>query len=344
METAFAFGRSNVLVTAVELELFTHIDNGEHTIEELARNARASERGLRMLLNVLTAQGFLDKRGERYELTETARLYLSKRSPSYLGGLVRHTLQMQPAWGKLTEAVRTGKPAREVEGEGDQGEFFSQFVDALYALGAPAAGHLARHLLAQLPQRGNQPRDHKKGDDAIHVLDIGAGSGVWGFALAKQNPQVRVTVVDWPKVIDTVTRRFAEREGVHRQVSYLPGNLRTVDFGENQFDVAILGHICHSEGPENTPKLFARLRRAVKTGGQIAVVDHLADEQRASAEFPLLFAINMLVHTESGDTFTLNEYRQWLLEAGFDDVNRLESPGDAALLVARKRAATERAA
>ena len=333
IEAAFAFGRTQVLVSAVELDIFSHIDNGQHTVGELARVTQTNERGLRMLLNALTAQGYLSKRDRRYQLSEMAKTFLSKKSPAYLGGWTRHMMQIQPAWNKLTEVVRTGRPATTVEGQQDQGEFFSQFVHTLYALGQPTAEAMARKVLADL-QHGRE----------IRVLDVGAGSGVWGFALAKLNPKVRVTVADWPKVIESVTRKFAKRDGITERVTYLPGDFHQTDFGENQYDVVTAGHICHGEGPTRTRELFARIRRALKPQGAIVVADFLPDEQRAQAEFPLMFAINMLVHTEEGDTFTWSEYQQWLQEAGFGEVSRLEAPGQATLITACKREMEEKAA
>jgi len=332
MEAVFAFGRTQVLVSAVELDLFTHIENGQHSAAELARVTQASERGLRMLLNVLAAQQYLTKSGDRYYLTEMAKAFLSKRSPTCMGGLVLHMKQIQPGWSRLTEVVRSGKPPQLIEGNGDRGEFFAQFVDSLYALGAPSAEAVARRILTG--HHGSE----------LRVLDVGAGSGVWGFAFAKQNPRVRVTVADWPKVIETVTKKFAKREGISDRVEYLPGDFRETEFGENCYDVVTLGHICHSEGAEHTQEMFARVRRALKPDGTIVVADFLADEQRAEAEFPLMFALNMLVHTEQGDTFTWSECRQWLAEAGFGDASLVEVPSNIAVFLARKREVAEQAA
>ncbi len=106
-DAAFAFARTYLLASAVELDLFTRIDDGDHTVAALAQATGCSERGLRLLLNALTASGFAEKHGERFGLTPTAKTFLSRNSPSYLGGWLRHVAQIQPAWSKLTEVVRT---------------------------------------------------------------------------------------------------------------------------------------------------------------------------------------------------------------------------------------------
>ena len=108
------------------------------------------------------------------------------------------------------------------------------------------------------------------------------------------------------------------------------------DFGEAKFDLGILGHICHSEGATRTQELFARVHRALKPGGVILIAEMVPDDERQTASFPLLFAVNMLVNTEEGDTFTFAEYRQWLEAAGFHHVRALQAPAPSPLIVAEK--------
>jgi ubiquinone/menaquinone biosynthesis C-methylase UbiE len=168
----------------------------------------------------------------------------------------------------------------------------------------------------------------------LQILDIGAGSGVWGIAFAQQDPLARVTLVDYPKVLG-IAKQFVARHVLADRFQYLAGNIREVDFGREQYDVAILGHICHSEGARNTRMLFQRIRRALRPGGRLLIAEFLVDEERRTETFPLLFAVNMLVNTEEGDTFSLTELRTWLEEAGFKTVETLEAPAPSPLIVAR---------
>ncbi len=332
MQAAFGFATTQAMVSAIELDLFTHIDEGRRTVLELAQAIGGAERGVRILLNALTAIGMLTKQEDRYALTETARVYLSRKGPRYMGAVVLHMREIERNWMELTGVVRTGRPPVDVEGEQDRGEFFARFVEGLYGLNVEAAETAAREMLKHVPRGG-----------PVRVLDVGAGSGVWGFAFARLDPNVQVTVADWPSVVDGVTKRIAEREGISARVNYLPGSLRETDFGEARYDVVTVGHVCHSEGERHSRELLAKVRRALKPGGQLLIVDWPADEQRAEATFPLLFAVNMLVHTEEGDTFTVAQYRQWLDEAGFEDVNVREA-ASASMIIARSRAVKEKAA
>jgi SAM-dependent methyltransferase len=333
LDAAWAFARTRVLISAVELDLFTHINDGCHTVEDVAQAAHATPRGVRMLLDALTAMGLLIKASHRYGLTEASHRFLCRTSPSYLGGLVDHMNQLEANWMRLTDVVRTGHPVVEVETAENHGEFFSQFVGGLYALHEPAADLVAHRVLEQYPD-----------SRIVRILDVGAGSGVWSFAFGRLNPRALITVADWPKVIDTVTRNFAKRTALDERVDYLPGDFRRVEFPEDRYDIAILGHICHSEGAENTARLLSRLRLALRPEGQVVIVDWLPDPQRAEAQFPLLFAINMLVHTAKGDTFTFEEYRDGLENAGFQDIAAIDAQTPSPVIVARRRAVAQRAA
>lgn len=319
MDTAWGFTRTQVLKTGVELDIFTQIEKGHTNSKALAQAIGASERGVRILLNALVGLKVLEKGGAQYQLTEGARLFLSKSSPAYMGEWLLHVNQLMPAWAHLTEVVRSGVPPQKVEGDGDRGEFFSRLVAGLFTMNAPGAQAAAKAIVGQR--------------SALRILDIGAGSGVWGIAFAQQDPLARVTLADYPKVL-TIATQFVTERGLANRFEYLAGNFREVDFGREQYDVAILGHICHSEGARNTKTLFQRIRRAMKPGGRLLIAEFLVDEERKMETFPLLFAVNMLVNTEEGDTFTLSELRTWLEEAGFKTVETLAAPAPSPLIVA----------
>jgi len=324
LEATWAFASTQVVCTALELDLFTCLDEGHSILDDLARETGSSLRGLRILLDALVGMKYLERSGDRYVPLPVARIYLSKKSPTYLGGLVLHSRQLQANWSRLTGVVRTGRAPCPVESEEDHGEFFAQFVDALQPLHSPAAAVAARELWPN-------------GSAGVRrVLDVGAGSAVWSLAFARRDPQARVTVSDWPAVIERITRRCVARELAADRYEYLAGNFRRSDFGEAKFDVAILGHICHSEGAPRTQDLLTRVHRALKPEGVILIAEMIPDNDRRTALFPLLFAVNMLVNTEEGDTFTFGEYRQWLEAAGFRRVRTLETPSPSPLIVADK--------
>lgn len=321
----FSFAITSILVAAVELDLLTAIDHGAETVEKLAEETSYSPRGLRIPLDPPAGSGYLVEGDGRYTLTPASATYLSKDSSDYAGGMVLHARLLRDNWDNLAEVVHTGKIRRSVEGGEDRGEFFSRFVDSPYAMNCAAAEALPHSLWNPKPP------------SPCNVFDTGAGSGVWSLALARAVPHAKVTVADWPAVIDKVTQKFVARENMTDRYSYLPGNFREADFGGLAFDVAYLGTICHSEGAENSQTLFRRLHQALKPGGKLVIADVLPDEGRRESVFPLLLAVNMLINTDEGDTFTFDEYRQWLEASGFGEVRTLDVPAQSPIIIATRK-------
>src|SRR5205823_977220 len=164
-----------------------------------------------------------------------------------------------------------------------------------------------------------------KAKNEIHVLDVGAGSGIWGIALAQKSPRVRVTAVDWAGMIPT-TKRITQKFGVGDRFNYVEGDMLEVNFGSG-YDIATLGHILHSEGEDRSRQLLRKIFRALKSGGTIAIAEWLVNDDRTRPLPSLMFAVQMLVNTEKGDTFSFNEIKNWLEEADFKKVRKLEAPG-----------------
>jgi ubiquinone/menaquinone biosynthesis C-methylase UbiE len=166
------------------------------------------------------------------------------------------------------------------------------------------------------------------------VLDLAAGSGVWSIALAQASEHATVTVVDWPEVIP-VTRNMAAKFGLAGRYSFIPGDLLQVDFGSGH-TVATLGHILHSEGRDRSRKLLNKTFQALAPGGTIAVAEFLVNADRTGPLNGLFFAVNMLVNTDTGDTYSFEEISGWLKEAGFTNARTLDAPGPSPLILATK--------
>jgi len=168
----------------------------------------------------------------------------------------------------------------------------------------------------------------------VRVLDLAAGSGVWGIAMAQGAEKVSVTAVDWPEVIP-VTQKTVGRFGLAERFSFIAGDLLEVDFGRDH-TIATLGHILHSEGEERSRKLLKKTYDALAPGGTIAIAEFLVNADRTGPVNGLIFAVNMLVNTDTGNTYSLEEISSWLEEAGFTNVRTLEAPGPSPLVLATK--------
>ena len=322
---AWGYTAPLILEAGVRLRVFDLLEAGPKTAAQVAAETGASPRGVRMLLNALVGLELLAKKGDAYALTPESATFLVSTKPEYRGGMLRHgSTQLIPHWLKLAEAVRTGKPPISVNQEDTGGEFFRQFVEDLFASSYPSAKVLAAHLLANPPA------------GPYRVLDLAAGSGVWSIALAEKSPRVEATVVDWPAVIP-VCQKVTARRGVGDRYRYVPGDLLEADFGAG-YQAATLGHILHSEGERRSRQLLKKTFAALAPGGVIAVAEMTPNEERTGPPFALIFALNMLVHTDEGDTFTFGEIASWLGEAGFVNTRQLDVPGPAPLILADRPA------
>ena len=323
-QLAWGYAPPLMIEAALHHGVFDLLDGGSKTVEEVAARSGASVRGLRAVMNALAGLELLTKDAEgRFGLAADSAAFLVASKPGFLGGVIRHTsTQLVPKWLELSEVVRTGKPAASVNREKVGAEFFHAFVEDIFPMSYPSAQRLAEAL---------EIAEAKK---PVSVLDLAAGSGVWGITLARNSPRVTVTAVDWPGVLD-VTRKVAARLGVAERFSFVAGDLASADFGRGH-DIATLGHILHSEGAMRGRALLKKTFEALAPGGTIAIAEFLVDDARTGPPVALIFAVNMLVNTDEGDTWSFGEIADWLREAGFRDPRTIEAPGPSPLILATK--------
>jgi ubiquinone/menaquinone biosynthesis C-methylase UbiE len=323
MQLAWGYAPPLIIEAAVKHRLFDLLDASPQTAPQLARKAGVSLRGVTAICNALVGLRFMARDGERYTLTPESAAFLVSGKPAYHGAFYHHiSTQLVPKWIELEKVVRTGKPEGKVNAEKEGAEFFSEFVESIFPLSYAAARALGEHL--GIP----------KAKEPVSVLDLAAGSGVWGIALAEQSAQVRVSAVDWPPVL-AVTEKIARLHGVADRLTAIPGDLLKARFGKNH-QVATLGHILHSEGRSRSRKLLKKTFAALAPGGTIAIMEFLVNQDRTDPVVGLLFAVNMLVNTEEGDTFSFEEISGWLREAGFTKPRLLEVPAVSPLVLATK--------
>jgi SAM-dependent methyltransferase len=324
MELSFAYAPPLIISAGVSNKVFDSLEHGAKTSEQIAQETGASARALQILMNALVGLDLLkkDRRG-RYSLTQESTAFLLNNKPgTHAGFFGTIAPQLISRWLQLSEIVREGRPAVAVNQETEGTEFFSQLVENIIPMSYPPAQKLAEHLKVS------------KAKNQLRVLDLAAGSGIWGIALAQKSPHVRATALDWAGMIPT-TKRITQRFGVADRFNYVEGDILEADFGSG-YDVATLGHILHSEGEERSRQLLNKTFRALKSGGTIAIAEWLVNDARTGPAPSLMFGVQMLVNTEKGDTFSFNEIKSWLEEAGFRKVRKLEAPGPSPLILATK--------
>jgi 2-polyprenyl-3-methyl-5-hydroxy-6-metoxy-1,4-benzoquinol methylase len=246
----------------------------------------------------------LTKQDGHYALTLDSAVFLDKRSPAYMGTVSEFMLSphIKGSFDSLTEAVRKGGTASETKSLEPEHPVWVEFARAMAPMMAMPA-----ELLAQLV-------DPKK-DQKLRVLDIAAGHGLYGIAFAKQNPQVEVTAVDWPNVLELAMQNAAFA-GVANRYETRPGSAFDVDYGTD-YDVVLLTNFLHHFDAATCEMLLRKVNAALKNGGRTATLEFIPNEDRITPPQAAAFSMQMLGGTPSGDAYTFAELEQMFRNAGF---------------------------
>ncbi len=317
---ARGFWASRVLLTAIELDLFTHLGDGA-TAAAVAKRAGTHAGATARLLNALVGLELLAKDGERFACTPAARDFLAAGGAADTRASLRHLGNLWERWSTLTDCVRTGARVTGPQ-RSDDPAWTAAFIGAMHRGSGLRAPGLVQALSAEGLLAGRR-----------RLLDIGGGSGAYCHALLAALPEARATLFDLPEVVE-LARGYAEAAGLAARMDFRAGDLREGRFGEG-YDLALVSAICHMLNPADNAALLAALRAALASGGLVVISDFILDENRSTPAFASLFGINMLVGTGGGDSYAESDYRAWLAGAGFRDVRRLSLPGPAHLMVAQ---------
>jgi len=319
---------ARAVTTAVELGIFELIGKNGARVEDFLVKGDFNHRGLKPLLDALVPMGLLEKDDKGvYRLTELSREYLLPGKAQYIGHRLTHMSHIFRAWAELPECVRTGKPYWSRHPEAKSSEYLVVLAEMLFdrnfSLSRKAAGELGVG----------------KSRKNLRIIDVAAGSGAWSLGFLAEDPSSRAVAVDFGPVLEMAQRKAAET-GAGDRFEILEGDVRELDFGVERYDLGVLGHICHSEGPRHSEELIQKTARALTPGGTILIADMIPDDDRRGPLHPLLFALNMLVNTEEGGAFTFAEYRAWCEGAGLENARTIEVDveGHSPLIVADKPA------
>jgi (2Fe-2S) ferredoxin/SAM-dependent methyltransferase len=309
------YQESRILLTAVELDVFTAIADGA-SAAAVAQRCRTDRRATELLLNALVALGVVQLQGECYRNAPVAARFLVANSPDDARTALRHNLSLWTTWSSLTDAVRIGHVALRAEMRERDDDWTVPFIAAMHRGAAARAPSVVAAVGAEGVKR---------------MLDVGGGSGAYAIAFAQANPELTAVVLDLPTVLP-ITEGHIEEAGLATRVTTLAGDLRRDDFGKG-YDLLLLSSICHMLGPEGNRDLLARAARALAPRGRVVIQDFILEPDRTKPRLAVLFALNMLVGTEAGSTYTEDEYASWLRAAGLTEVRRIRLAGPADLMV-----------
>jgi precorrin-6B methylase 2 len=306
-EQILALGRSYqgaaVLAAAAELDLCSALSPAPQTAATLARKLRCDLRALTILLDALVALRLLGKSGVSYALPAGLDALLMPDGPQSVLAMAQHQAHCLRNWAQLARVVKTGRPAKRTPGiRGEEGAQ-EAFIGAMHNVSAPNAAEVIRAV---------QPLRFR------HLLDIGGASGTWTIAFLCACRSARATLFDLPHVIPMARRRLAAA-GLAKRVKLVAGDFMRDELPAGA-DLAWVSAIVHQNSRAQNRVLFTKVFRALVPGGRIAIRDILMEEDRTRPVAGALFAVNMLVATKGGGTFTLGELRQDLEVAGFAEV------------------------
>ena len=314
VETIRGFMPSRIILTALELDVFTAIGKGG-TAMQIAGRIQCAVRATEMLLNALVSLKLMEKREGVYTNSPLAARFFVEGTPDSARMAQLHMANMWKRWSTLTEAVRAGTSiAPRVENG------VKPFIAAM--------DHNARARARAVVQA-------VEGNGAKRMLDLGGGSGAYSIAFAKASPQLHSDIVDTPEVVP-LAQDYVRKAGLADRITTREGDMLSVPLEAGKYDLVLLSAVCHMFSPEENQQLIDRAYAALALKGRLVVSDFILDADKTAPRFGAIFALNMLVATRAGSSYSEPEYDTWMKQAGFTETKRVRIPGPANVMIATK--------
>jgi ubiquinone/menaquinone biosynthesis C-methylase UbiE len=320
-DTLNAYQRTAALRGAIELDLFTAIGEGAVTAPDLAGKLKVSERGARILCDYLVVTGLLTKQGSRYGLTPDSALFLDRRSPACLGSAVTflNAPELTNYFRDIAAVVRKGGAVYNAAGTmAPDDPIWVEFARVM-----PPMIAMPAEFIADLVGAGSGK-----------ILDIAAGHGLFGIAIARRNPKARVVALDWEAVLE-VAKENARKAGVADRYETIAGSAFDADYGSG-YDVVLLTNFLHHFDPPTCEKLLRKVYAALNPGGVAVTLEFVPNEDRVSPPAAAAFSLMMLGSTASGDAYTFSELDRMFRNAGFSKSQAHALPGPEKVIVSQK--------
>ena len=293
VDLASAYYGSAVLFAAIDCDVFARVEKGEFAADV--------PRGMRLLLDACVAEGLLEKKDGRYANTPSGRAALVPGSPADLTKAIRYNRDVYPAWGRLAELAKTGRP---VERPGlHLGEDAARTKAFAASMFGRAMG-IGRGIVPML------------GPLSGRVLDLAGGPGAYAILMCQANPDATCVTVDL-EAIAGEAKGYVAKFGLSGRIECRAGDYHSDEYEAEAYDAVTIFGALHQESPEQIVDILRRSHRALKKGGRLFVLDMMTDATHTAPKFSALFAVNMALTTENGWVFSDEELKGWMREAGF---------------------------
>ena len=301
------YWETKILLTAVQLDLFSVLKGEALTIHQMVEIRGLNPRALELVMNALVAMRVVTKQEKMYANTAVAERYLVQSSPEYVGHLLTLHNAEWNHWGQLEQAVNTGEsPVKQHVFETNP-ELGAQVLTVLDRIGRGSGPALAQRLRLKGKNR---------------MLDIGGGAGTNAIAFCQEYPELIATVFDLPETLH-VTKQCVDEAGLTDRIQLQAGNFHEDPF-QDAYDVALMSDILHYQDAKTNAALVEKVYSCLKDEGRLIIKDRFLDPDRTSPAWTTAFAVHILVNTEKGECFTIEESRQWMEHAGFQNIEELE--------------------
>jgi SAM-dependent methyltransferase len=319
LEISGYFWKTCALQAAVKLDVFTAIGDAQLTGKEVSQKLSGSQRGVERLLNGLTAMELLVKADGKYANSPAGKTFLAKDSAKYIGHIIMHHHHLLESWSQLDQAVLSGRPVR-ARTSFSNDEWRESFLMGMFNLAMGLAPKLVPLIDLSARRR---------------LLDLGGGPGTYAIHFCLKNPQLKATVYDLP-----TTRPFAEKTieqfELTDKIQFAEGNYIN-DPIKGRYDAIWLSHILHGEGPDDCRMIIQKAVGVLEPGGIIIIHDFILNNSMDGPLFPALFSLNMLLGTDSGQSYSEDQIIEMLSDAGIKDTRRIavQSPNDSAIIMGK---------
>jgi SAM-dependent methyltransferase len=309
-ELARGFMASRILLSGAELDLFTLLAQEPLTAEDIAAKTKTGLRGIVILLDALSALGFLGKKDGRYQAVPSVASLLSATASDSILPMVLHMATVWQNWSQITDIVR-GKTTPGLKAKGALAEGNRKaFIGAMHVVASKAAPEVVAAI---------------NPGEARRLLDVGGGSGTYTLAMLSAKPEMTGTLFDLPPVIELARDRVQSADMLNR-VELVAGDFYKDELPPGH-DLALLSAIIHQSSYEQNEELYGKVYRALDAGGRIVIRDHVMSADRTQPLQGALFAVNMLAGTEGGRTYTFDEIKEGLTAVGFGRINLIQTKG-----------------
>lgn len=304
------------LHAAVRLKIFSLLGGEIRKADELARDASTDARATGLLLDALSAMGLVEKKEAGYANSTFARTYLQEEAPEYMGHIILHHHHILDSWAQLDKAVCTGKKV-ERRSYGADAERES-FLLGMFNL----ANGLAPEIAANIDLGGRR-----------RLLDLGGGPGTYAIHFCQANPELKAVIFDRPTT-EPIAKKVVDSYGLSERISFEGGDFNTTSNEAGDFDAAWLSHILHSNSHKECELLIQKTVDALLPGGLLLIHDFILNSNKDGPEFPALFALNMLVETDKGRSYSVTEIKTMMEQAGLTEITHhtFRGPNDSSIL------------